>query len=146
MKILLIVGGIWFLSKLLRRTDDITNIVRRTARAFDVPSRLIFAIIQVESGGDAKAVGRAGEIGLMQILPETARMTGYEGPTEGLFDPATNIFYGTAYLAWWRDKGCSLEEAVAGYNAGKVERRAGRFINQEYVDKVMAEYNRLTSI
>ena len=141
MKILLIAGGLFLLLKWMNR-NGISRIVRKTARKFNIPSRLVFAIVQVESGGNPRAVGRAGEIGLMQIKPATAKMMGYDGSDEGLFHPETNIFFGTSYLAWWRDKGYSVEEIAAGYNAGKVARRAdGEFINQGYVDKIIALYN-----
>jgi soluble lytic murein transglycosylase-like protein len=62
------------------------------------PTSLVDAIIHVESGGNARAKGRHGEIGLMQIKLQTARSVGYRGSREGLFHPATNVRYGTAYL------------------------------------------------
>jgi soluble lytic murein transglycosylase-like protein len=62
------------------------------------PKSLVAAIIHVESKGNPNVVGRAGEIGLMQIKLQTARGLGYRGTRQGLFHPATNVRYGTAYL------------------------------------------------
>ena len=83
------------------------------------PKSLVDAIIHVESGGNPRTVGRRGEIGLMQIKPETARSVGYRGTRRGLFDPATNIRYGTAYLdiALGRAHG-NICQAATLFNAG----------------------------
>jgi soluble lytic murein transglycosylase-like protein len=80
---------------------------------------LVAAIIHVESGGNPRTVGRAGEIGLMQIKMQTARSVGYNGSRRGLFDPATNIRYGTAYLniALRRTHGNACQAATL-FNAG----------------------------
>lgn len=84
-----------------------------------VPDALVRAIIHVESGGNPKARGAHGEIGLMQIKLETARSVGYSGSRRGLFDPETNVRYGTAYLAiaWQRAKG-DLCRAASLFNMG----------------------------
>ncbi len=83
------------------------------------PKSLIDAIIHVESKGNPKAVGRAGEIGLMQIKLKTAQGLGYRGTKAGLFHPATNVRYGTAYLdlALKRAKG-NLCHAASLYQSG----------------------------
>lgn len=83
------------------------------------PKALVNAIIHVESKGNPKAVGRAGEIGLMQIKLRTARSVGYRGTRAGLFHPATNVRIGTAYLdlALKRAKG-NLCHAASLYQSG----------------------------
>ncbi len=64
----------------------------------------------VESGFNPAAVGGVGEIGLMQILPSTARMLGFAGSNTDLAVPATNIHYGVMYLtqAWHKGRWRSL--------------------------------------
>ncbi|GAB6391770.1 MAG: lytic transglycosylase domain-containing protein/transglycosylase SLT domain-containing protein [Treponematales bacterium] len=66
-----------------------------------VPPRLMFALIRQESGLESGAIGDAGEIGLCQIKPETARFVAatYEIDTaKGLFDAETNTTIGAYYL------------------------------------------------
>jgi soluble lytic murein transglycosylase-like protein len=89
------------------------------ARAAGPPDSLVRAIVHVESGGNPRTVGTHGEIGLMQIKLETARSVGYRGSRAGLFDPATNLRFGTAYLeiAWHRARG-DLCAAASLFNMG----------------------------
>ena len=75
-----------------------TTLVSRYAAAYGVPVSLAHAVISVESNYRPNIRGSAGEIGLMQIKPATARMMGYTGSTSGLFNPETNIKYGMKYL------------------------------------------------
>lgn len=84
-----------------------------------VPDALVRAIIHVESGGNPRVVGAHREIGLMQIKIATARSVGYRGSRSGLFDPSTNVRYGTAYLAiaWQRARG-DLCKAASLFNMG----------------------------
>ncbi|MBA3516551.1 MAG: transglycosylase SLT domain-containing protein [Rhizobiales bacterium] len=62
-----------------------------------VPLPLAHAVVQLESGYNARARGR-GTVGLMQIKPATARGIGYRGSTDALYDPATNLRWGMKYL------------------------------------------------
>ncbi len=98
-------------------------LVARTALLFDVDPALILGVIAVESRGDARARGAAGERGLMQIMPTTAveqaRFLGMEDPEDvDLYDPETNITLGTAYLREQLDRFSRPELALAAYNAG----------------------------
>jgi len=77
---------------------------------------LIAAMIQVESSGNPRAIGRRGEIGLMQILPATGRMLGYS--RQELFDPQKNVEAGTLYLGAMLDQFGNIETALAAYNCG----------------------------
>jgi len=84
-----------------------------------VPLKLAHAVVRVESNYRATARGQAGEIGLMQIKPATARGLGYTGSAKGLYDPETNIKYGMMYLG----KAHSLANGstcgtILRYNAG----------------------------
>jgi soluble lytic murein transglycosylase-like protein len=82
------------------------------------------AVMAVESGFNPGAIGGAGEIGLMQILPSTARMLGFVGSTSDLAVPETNVHFGVTYLAQaWRLAGGDLCTAVMKYRAGHGETR-----------------------
>ncbi|WP_454617360.1 lytic transglycosylase domain-containing protein [Bradyrhizobium cenepequi] len=82
------------------------------------------AVMGVESGYNAGAIGGVGEIGLMQVLPSTARMLGFTGSNAELAAPETNIHYGVTYLAQaWRLARGDLCTAVMKYRAGHSETR-----------------------
>jgi soluble lytic murein transglycosylase-like protein len=82
------------------------------------------AVMGVESGYNAGAIGGVGEIGLMQVLPSTARMLGFSGSDAELSAPETNIHYGVTYLAQaWRLARGDLCTAVMKYRAGHGETR-----------------------
>jgi soluble lytic murein transglycosylase-like protein len=72
-------------------------LIARYAEENGVPVELAHAVIELESGYNARATGR-GTIGLMQIKPATAAGIGYRGPAAGLYDPATNLEWGMKYL------------------------------------------------
>jgi soluble lytic murein transglycosylase-like protein len=82
-----------------------STIVARYAASYGVPVSLAHAVIKIESNYRANARGSAGEVGLMQIKPATARMLGYSGSTKALYYPETNIKYGMKYLAMAQDLG-----------------------------------------
>jgi len=73
------------------------------AAAHGVDPALLACIVEAESGGDPNAVGAAGEIGLMQILPETgALLAEHAGMNEyDLRNPAQNLWLGAYGLARW---------------------------------------------
>ena len=95
------------------------QIVSRYAATYGVPVALAHAVIKVESNYNPSVRGSAGEIGLMQIKPATARMMGYNGNANGLFDPETNIKYGMKYLAQAHSlSGGTTCGTILKYNAG----------------------------
>lgn len=119
--------------------DDSTpfdTLIEKYAALNGVDSDLAHAIIQVESNYNPKTRGSAGEIGLMQIKPATARMMGYQGSAKGLYDPETNLRYGMKYLAMAQQLGggatCST---VLKYNAGHGAKRMNP-VSKRYCGKV----------
>jgi hypothetical protein len=69
------------------------------AKRNGLPPQLADSVMAVESGYNPGAIGGAGEIGLMQILPSTTRMMGFTGSISDPAVPETNTHYGVAYLA-----------------------------------------------
>lgn len=89
-----------------------------------LPPEIADSVMAVESGYNAAAIGGAGEIGLMQILPSTARMLGFSGTEADLAVPQVNIHYGVTYLAQaWRLAAGDICTAVMKYRAGHGETR-----------------------
>ena len=98
--------------------------VRQEAEQRGLPADVADAVVQVESAYNPYAVGGVGEVGLMQVRPETAAMLGHRGGVTELFEPATNIRYGVMYLAraWQLAEG-DLCRALMKYRAGHGEER-----------------------
>lgn len=99
-------------------------IIEREAKANGVPVALAHAVVFIESTYKANVTGSAGEVGLMQIKPATARDMGFKGTTKQLYNPATNIRYGMKYLAGARERGGgTLCGTILKYNAGHYAKR-----------------------
>jgi hypothetical protein len=112
----------------LDELDSGRSLFQRLGKAEAVRNKIPFAIVdavmRVESGYDPGARGDVGEVGLMQILPSTADMMGFKGPLSALAEPATNIAYGTQYLAEaWRLANQDICTTVMKYRAGHAETR-----------------------
>jgi soluble lytic murein transglycosylase-like protein len=100
------------------------TLIEKEAKREGLAPDIAEAVMAVESGYNAGAIGGAGEIGLMQILPSTARMLGFSGSNADLAAPEANIHYGVTYLAQaWRLAGGDLCTAVMKYRAGHGETR-----------------------
>ena len=111
-------------------------IIAAKAKKHGVPLSLAHAVIKVESNYRANARGSAGEIGLMQIKPSTARMLGYSGSAKGLYNPETNIEYGMKYLGQaHRLGGGSTCGTILKYNAGHGAKRMNP-VSARYCSKV----------
>lgn len=120
-------------------TGRYTAIVARYAASYGVPVSLARAVISVESNYQPHLTGSAGEVGLMQIKPSTARMLGYTGSVKALYDPETNIKYGMKYLAMARDLGGGTTcGTILKYNAGHAARRMNP-VSSAYCQKVKIE-------
>ena len=95
-----------------------------TAREFNVPASLVLAVIRSESDFRKNACSDAGAIGLMQLMPQTFAYLGTEKlkefpHPEQIWDPLTNIRYGTYYLSYLFDRFGSWDTVLAAYNAGE---------------------------
>ena len=112
------------------------SLVAAHAKANGVPLDLAHAVIFSESTYNARARGAAGEIGLMQLRPATARMMGYSGSASGLYDPSTNIKYGMKYLGGAHKlAGGSTCGTILRYNAGHGARSMNP-VSRAYCNKV----------
>jgi soluble lytic murein transglycosylase-like protein len=113
-------------------------LVEKAARQYQIPSALVRSIIEAESGYNRTAVSPKGALGLMQLMPGTARDLRVTNP----FDASQNIEGGTAYLKQLLERyqgfRNQLERAVAAYNAGpaKVDSYGGLPPYRETVDFV----------
>jgi soluble lytic murein transglycosylase len=116
--------------------------VRHYAAHYGVPPELIAALIDVESRWNPRAVSNKGAMGLMQLMPETARRFGAYQP----FDVDQNIAAGTRYLTtlMWKFHG-DLRLVAAAYYAGDrwIGQRQLNYRNPDviaYVEAVRRQY------
>jgi hypothetical protein len=115
-----------------------SSLIQTYAKTYGVPVDLAHAVVRVESNFNPKAHGSAGEIGLMQIKPATARMMGYRGTAKGLYDPETNIKFGMKYLAMAHDLGGGTTcGTILKYNAGHGAKRMNP-VSKRYCGKVQS--------
>lgn len=116
--------------------------IRRIGQRYQVEPQLIKAIIRAESDFDHRAVSRKGALGLMQLMPDTARELNVANP----LNARENIDGGTRYLRQILDSfNNNLTLSLAAYNAGPglVARTGGVpdiAETQNYVTKVIRQY------
>jgi soluble lytic murein transglycosylase-like protein len=117
--------------------------IREAAAKYRIPEALLFAVMAVESNFDHQALSEKGAIGLMQLMPATAK----DMFVSDAWDPAQNIEGGARYLRVLANQYAGdMVKTLAAYNAGPdAVRRAGGAIppipeTQEYVRKVVALY------
>ncbi len=97
-------------------------LLQKEAAKTGLPVDVADAVVAIESGYDPSVVGSVGEIGLMQVRPQTAAMLGFRGDDAELARPEVNIRYGVAYLAQaWRLAGGDLCRSLMKYRAGHGE-------------------------
>jgi soluble lytic murein transglycosylase-like protein len=119
--------------------------IEEASQQYGVDSKLIQAVIHVESNFDPQALSPKGAQGLMQLMPQTAR----DMQVSDAFSPKENIQGGARYLRYLLDifnQDTSL--ALAAYNAGPEKVNLHRGIppypeTRTYVQKVLHIYNRL---
>jgi soluble lytic murein transglycosylase-like protein len=110
-----------------REEAKLHRMIEKHARQNGVPVRLAHAVITIESRYNPRARGQAGEVGLMQIKPATARGIGYRGSIKALYDPDTNLKWGMKYLGEaHRRGGGSVCGTVLKYNAGHYAKRMNK--------------------
>jgi len=108
---------------------DYAPVVSGNARLYHLDPALVAAVIYEESQFDPSARSGAGAVGLMQLLPDTARGIALHtggtrfDPATDLLDPDLNVRYGCWYLRHLREKYAAYpngdELALAAYNAGQ---------------------------
>jgi soluble lytic murein transglycosylase-like protein len=123
--------------------EKYANIIQTASKAYGVDASLVHAVISAESQYNRYAVSRTGAMGLMQLMPETARRYG----VQNMMDPTENIHGGVRYLrdllAMFKGR---IDLAIAAYNAGEnAVLRYGHKIppyaeTRHYVPKVLAFY------
>ncbi len=104
------------LDELRARIRKYSPLIENVARRYGLDPDLIHAVILAESAYRPHAKSPKGAMGLMQLMPQTARRLGVDDP----WDPEQNVRGGAAYLRWLLDRyDGDLELAVAAYNAGE---------------------------
>lgn len=127
---------------LARRRAKYATLIAQVARKYRLDPRLLHAVIRAESAYDPRAVSPKGAIGLMQLLPETARRYGIDD----LYDPRANLEAGARYLRDLLLQFKDVKLAVAAYNAGEraVQKHGNRIPpyreTRRYVARVMKFY------
>lgn len=101
------------------------KIVSKYCDIYGVDEKLVYAVIKTESNFNKKALSKSGAVGLMQIMPQTARfvLSFFDDKLDesdcDLTNPETNIMIGIKYLFYLKNRFFTLDETLAAYNAGE---------------------------
>jgi len=94
--------------------DQVLGLIDKYSEKYNIDKNLVKAVVKQESGFNSNAVSQAGAIGLMQLMPSTAKGLGVKDP----FNAEQNIEGGTKYLKNLISKYDSVKLGLAAYNAG----------------------------
>lgn len=92
---------------------ELESLIQQESSRHQVSPDLVRAMVRVESGGKPNAVSSAGAIGLMQLMPDTARQLGVDP-----YDPQENLDGGIRFLKNLANRYGNLDQTLAAYNAG----------------------------
>ena len=97
------------------------NYVNQYAKKFNAQPNMIYSVIKAESIFNHRAVSSVGAVGLMQLMPATAKGIARDLKMKdySLSDPETSVIFGAHYLSWLGSLfKNNFDDMVAGYNAG----------------------------
>jgi soluble lytic murein transglycosylase-like protein len=126
-----------------RRRALLAVTIHEMAPQFGLDPALVLEVVRAESNFNPQARSHKGALGLMQLIPATARRFGVDDP----FEPTQNLKGGMAYLRWLYERfDGDLELTLAGYNAGEgaVEKYGGvppYAETQAYVRRILQRYD-----
>ena len=129
-------------SKSQYRASRYTAFVSSEAQRFEIPEALIWAVMRIESNFVPSAVSHKGAMGLMQLMPATAKDLGVSDP----YDPQQNIWGAAKLLRQLADRfsGDTVKVLAAYHAGGGAVNRAGGIPypqTREYVEKVLSAYD-----
>jgi soluble lytic murein transglycosylase len=137
-------------------TMDLAYLIVSESRKHSIDPYLVLAVIKTESSFNRHSVSSQGAMGLMQLLPGTARYISDQKPdvnirrADELFDPVTNIKLGVGYLAYLMNKYENQKHAIIAYNLGpgnlRKKLKSGSGLPQFYYSKVMKNYRLMLSL
>jgi soluble lytic murein transglycosylase-like protein len=135
--------------------EGVARAVVKAEQEHGLPALLVLALIEQESGFRPKARGPGGSLGLMQLMPKSARAVAAQHgiPWQGahtLHDPVKNVHLGVLYLAQMREVFGSTDLAMAAYNIGPgaVQKRLerGKSCKGPYVTGVLQRFQAMRLI
>jgi soluble lytic murein transglycosylase-like protein len=147
----------------VKLSAEINKYIQEAALDAGLPISIVTGIVCQESSGNPNATryepgffrryiqklgiggeegkGRSTSWGLMQLMGQCAREIGFTGPFHTLLIPEIGLYWGCKQLLRFRDRHFTAHGwagVIAAYNAGSPRKgKDGRYVNQDYVDKVL---------